>query len=311
LYGILPSSYTVTPAPNKPAERQKPFASGGFADVWKVSDKENPELVFAVKQIRVTEEEPVEEINKRYCKEAVVFKWVKHQNILSIEGVAPELFEYCLVSRWMPNGNMHAYIKHFPAANRLELLIGVTRGLEYLHDSEVVHGDLKSGNILIDAEHTPRLTDFGVCSITRNIYSLNASTPKNGCTFRYCAPELLDFGESGKTVKKKPTTETDIYSLSMVIVELVTGEMPFFGYSDAGFTVAISKHKRPSEPRRYDAPGMTPLVWKVAKRCWHEKAKERPEVKIVLRDLENIVANGNQQISSPGFRQTLRHLFSD
>jgi len=122
-------------------------------------------------------------------------------------------------------------------------LVGVTRGLSYLHEIEVIHGDLKSvirisssfsfnssrltyhlsqPNILIDAKGCPYLSDFGLCSITRNIESVNASTPHPGYTIRYCAPELLDVGKAIKDVKRKATNKSDVYSLSMVIVEVNT-----------------------------------------------------------------------------------------
>jgi len=67
---------------------------------------------------------------------------------------------------------------------------------------------------------TPRLSDFGLCSVTRNIDSVNASTPNRGCTIRYCAPELLDIKDTGNVEKKKLTNKTDVYSLSMVVVEV-------------------------------------------------------------------------------------------
>jgi hypothetical protein len=59
---------------------------------------------------------------KKYCKEAIVLKRANHPNILSIEGVAPKLFEFCMVSQWMPNGNILGYVKKYPGANRLELV---------------------------------------------------------------------------------------------------------------------------------------------------------------------------------------------
>jgi len=52
----------------------------------------------------------------------------------------------------------------------------------------------------------------------------------------------------------------------------------------------VSKGKRPPKPRDSNAPGMTPLVWEIAEKCWHKKAKLRPDVKAVLRRLENMEA---------------------
>ena len=68
--------------------------------------------------------------------------------------------------------------------------------------------------------------------------------------------------------------------------------MPFPEFTDPNVTILISKGKRPSKPRRFEAPGMTPAVWKVAKKCWHEKARERPEVNAVLQSLENMANIG-------------------
>jgi len=122
-------------------------------------------------------------------------------------------------------------------------LIGIARGLAYLHKNEVVHGDLKSvsryyhvvslrltvlsqANILIDEKGNPRLSDFGLCSVTRNIDSVNASTPFRGSTVRYSAPESLD--TSGDYKRRKPTNKTDVYAFSMVIVEVGPSERRWF-----------------------------------------------------------------------------------
>ena len=116
-------------------------------------------------------------------------------------------------------------------------MVGVTRGLDYLHQNDVVHGDLKSvreghdlvflqltcdpqPNILVDQGGCPRLSDFGLWSVTENIDSVNVSNPNHGYTVRYCAPELLDTDGIVNVEKKKPTHKSDVYSLSMVIVEV-------------------------------------------------------------------------------------------
>ena len=77
-----------------------------------------------------------------------------------------------------------------------------------------------------------------------------------------------------------------------VCFQLTTGEKPFPKSSDNHIPVLISEGRRPSKPRRLGTSGMTPAVWKIAEKCWREKAKERPEVNAVLQDLENIVNTG-------------------
>ena len=87
-----------------------------------------------------------------------------HQNILSTEGVRPDLFEFCLISRWMEHGDIMQYVKKQPEVDRLKLvcsnsllpdsaltgtqLIDVTRGLDYLHNNKIAHGGLKSVSVV-------------------------------------------------------------------------------------------------------------------------------------------------------------------
>ena len=75
--------------------------------------------------------------------------------------------------------------------------------------------------------------------------------------------------------------------------QLVTGKRPFPSHdNDLNVLIMLSRGKRPPKPLRFDAPGMSPAVWKIAEKCWHEKAKERPEVNVVLKDLENLAKPG-------------------
>jgi len=119
-------------------------------------------------------------------------------------------------------------------------------------------------------------------------------------------------------VNQKPTDKSDVYSLSMVIVEvcllcgstgypgsdhfplqLATGKMPFPDYTDHNVLCLISKGKRPQKPPRFEASGITLAVWRVAEKCWRQKAKERPEVKVVLQWLENLANPGERMLLFP------------
>ena len=108
--------------------------------------------------------------------------------------------------------------------------------------------------------------------------------------------------------------------------------MPYTGVPDSTVIVMVSKGKRPSKPRPFQAPGMTPAVWKLAQKCWNEKARDRPEVDTVLQYLQDVaniggcsheacsclpwelidsgIGVGEERAPSP-FRQLLRDVFSD
>ena len=95
-----------------------------------------------------------------YYREVIISKRMTHPNILSTEGVRPDLFEFCMISRWMEHGDIMQYVKKQPEVDRLKLvcsnsllpdsaltgtqLIDITRGLDYLHNNKIVHGNLCS-----------------------------------------------------------------------------------------------------------------------------------------------------------------------
>ena len=106
---------------------------------------------------------------------------------------------------------------------------------------------------------------------------------------RYCAPELLDLKWGIRVEKRKSTNESDVYSLSMVIVEvrvfsesmtrpgsdcfrfqLMTGKVPFPETPENSIVILLFQNKRPPKPRHFEAPGMTPAVWEIAQKCWHQ-----------------------------------------
>jgi len=182
IYGILQSSRVVPQGLTLVTSdtMNRPFASGGFADVWKARN-DNGEI-FAIKHLRTYEVDDLRHVKKvlrichsviqyfsleslpqRYCKEVTVCTRIRHENVLSIEGVAPDLFEFCMVSKWMGNGNMLNYVRTQEQVDRANLvssfasfavvcwsiltadvqLLGITRGLYHLHSSGIIHGDLK------------------------------------------------------------------------------------------------------------------------------------------------------------------------
>ncbi|KAF9646106.1 kinase-like protein [Thelephora ganbajun] len=304
IYGFLPSSHIMPPGLIlvTATNMKRPFASGGFSDVWRARGSGGQ--IFAIKHLRTYEVDDLQDVGKKYCKEVMICRRIRHENVLNIEGIAPELFDFCMVSKWMGNGNMLQYMRTRKEVDRRSLLLGITRGLHHLHLHEVIHGDLKGPNILIDDWGNPLLADFGLSSITKNVGSVNASTPHGGGTIRWSAPELLD-AFSNESKKRTPTVKSDIYALSMVIIELYTGNIPFPDRQDPSVILMVARGERPSKPVSAEALGLTPAVWELTKRCWHKKSAKRPDTPEILAHLEN-----KKVIPLPSLIRRLKGIFS-
>ena len=72
----------------------------------------------------------------------------------------------------------------------------------------------------------------------------------------------------------------------------MTRNVPFPEFTDPNVAILVSEGKRPPKPLYFEAPGLTPEVWKIAEMCWHEKPAERPEVHTVLQYLEDLANPG-------------------
>ncbi|KAF9644194.1 kinase-like protein, partial [Thelephora ganbajun] len=136
---------------------------GGFADV---SNGKYLGCSVAIKRLRMSQEDS-DRIFKRLCREVIVWKHLSHPNILPLLGVSVSIDPhcFCILSEWMPHGNVMQYARSNPEANRLKLLSDVASGVIYLHKLKVVHGDLKGANVLVDNERTARIGDFGFMTV--------------------------------------------------------------------------------------------------------------------------------------------------
>ncbi|KAJ7789119.1 kinase-like domain-containing protein, partial [Mycena olivaceomarginata] len=122
-----------------------------------------------------------------------------------------------LISPYCQFGHIEAYLKKHPRANRTGLVQGILSGMQYLHSMQVVHGDVKPQNILVDRAHVACICDFGISRIV-NENGFTTSNPAG--TLAYCAIELIGIiGKDG--VDKAPAKASfgsDSWAVGCVIL---------------------------------------------------------------------------------------------
>ncbi|KAF9789160.1 kinase-like domain-containing protein, partial [Thelephora terrestris] len=204
---ILPSTYEVSGQLSLDSIRT--IAFGGFCDAYSGTlDQEK----VCIKRLRISLTGDQALVKQSLCKEAVVWKHLDHPNIVPFRGVTFDPLQ--LVSEWIPGGELKEHIlRGNTHPNLINLLLGVANGLGYLHSRNVIHGDLKGANILVDAAGNPRIGDFGLATIARDSNSLSSTGDHRGTTPRFTAPEILkDIARHSK--------ESDIFAFGMVVIEV-------------------------------------------------------------------------------------------
>lgn len=166
---------------------------------------------------------------------------------------------------------------------------GMTRGLFYLHSNEnIIHGNLTSSNILLDEHTNARIADFGLSRLMTAAANSNVIATAGALGYR--APELSKL--------KKASTKTDVYSLGVIILELLTGKSPgeaMNGVDLPQWVASIVKEEWTNEVfdvelmRDASSIGDELLnTLKLALHCVDPSPSARPEVQQVLQQLEEI-----------------------
>ncbi|EMD33245.1 hypothetical protein CERSUDRAFT_142885 [Gelatoporia subvermispora B] len=256
---------------------------GSYADVWK-GQFEGRQVALKVFRIQAdsTNAENITQDLKTFCREAILWKRLRHPNITPFRGIDSTSFEpgWAIVCDWMPRGTIADYLRSNTAANRLRLILDIAEGLEYLHRSKIIHGDLKSPNILVSEQHSACLADFGLAAMHFN-NQLKTITVAAG-SLRWMSPELLD-PEAYELLKSESTPQSDIYALSFVIWEIFTGRVPYYQYTNDGNAVArIIRGDRPRRPLRAIGLGLSDQFWAFMETCWHPEPQVRPHVRAAV-----------------------------
>jgi serine/threonine-protein kinase len=251
---------------------------GGMARVYKAFDKEIEEKV-ALKLLKpeiVADESTI----KRFRNELKFARRIAHKNVCRMYDLSKEGGTYFISMEYVPGEDLKSSIKRMgPLSSGKALFIAkqVCEGLAEAHRLGVVHRDLKPQNIMIDREGNARIMDFGIArsikakGITEE--GMMIGTPD------YMSPEQAEGREIDHC--------SDIYSLGVILYEMVTGTIPFEG--DTPISIAI-KHKtdKPRDPREINSQISGDLSGLILK-CMEKKKENRyQKVEEILSELIKI-----------------------
>ena len=259
---------------------------GAMGIVYKAVDPVIGRTV-AVKTIRLSEEGTGlkhDELLARFQTEARAAGLLTHPNIVVVFDAGEEDGLYYITMELVEGKSLQALLDgghSFPLPRTLRILDQTCNALQFAHERNVVHRDIKPANLMLTADDTVKITDFGTAKILQ--FGATQQTSHVMGTPSYMSPEQV----KGRAVDGR----SDIFSLGVMLYEMVTGEKPFPGQN---ITTVIYKivNEEPVPPRQIDPsihPGISAVVMKALAK---EPEQRYQSCREMLEDLRNYRAQG-------------------
>ncbi|XP_054859376.1 interleukin-1 receptor-associated kinase 1 [Eublepharis macularius] len=307
------------------------IGEGGFGCVYQARLRNTD---YAVKRLKEEAELDWTVIKNSFVTEVEKLSRFRHPNIVEFAGFCAEQGNFCLVYVFLPKGSLEDHLHGQVApclswAQRLHVAVGTARAIQFLHSDSpsLIHGDVKSSNILLDAALNPRLADFGLARFSRRpkpgelSSSLGRTQTVRG-TLAYLPQEYIQTGTL--------STAIDVFSFGVVLLEILTGRRPMeldsqgrskylkdllreeeeqeapllsaTTTSSSSQAVQLGTHlyQRHVDPQAGPCPEhLGTAVGRLACRCLHRRGKRRPPMAEVYQELEQLQLSLYGEPASP------------
>ena len=242
----------------------KSIGEGGMANVYLAYDTILDRNV-AVKVLRGDLAND-EKFVRRFQREALSAGSLSNPNIVEVYDVGEDNGEYYIVMEYVEGKHLKALLKKrgkLTVPEVIDIALQITNGLSVAHDSYIIHRDIKPQNILILENGLIKITDFGI-AVAMNATQLTQTNSVMG-SVHYLPPEQA----SGKGA----TLQSDIYSIGILMYELLTGKLPFRG--DNAVEIALKHLKEPMPSIRDELPDIPQSVENIILRATAKNPKNR------------------------------------
>lgn len=261
---------------------------GGMGAVYKARDVELDRIVA----IKVLSPYLVGEprLVQRFMREARLAANLDHPNIVTIYDIGGEGGYYYFVMKLLDGRPLKEILAHrapLPLPEVVNIARQLAAALDYAHGQNLIHRDVKPGNVIVGSDGQVTLTDFGLAKVAENL-KLTASGETLG-TLEYMAPEQA----RGETDMR-----SDIYSLGVMVYEMIAGRLPFQGSNQASL---LYQHlHEPPPPLHQWRPEIPPEVEHVVMRAMAKDPAERyPTAGAFAHDLEQALLRARLPVAPP------------
>jgi serine/threonine-protein kinase len=254
-----------------------PIAKSGMATIFRATDTRDGRTVALKIPHPDMEADPI--LFDRFKREAAIGERLNHPNVMRVFSDDRRSRIY-MVMEWCDGRLLRDILNEgqMPHERAIRIAIEVLKALDYIHSNGVVHRDLKPENIMVDEHDHIKLIDFGIAGDTASRRLTYANFTAMLGTPDYIAPEQVK--------GKRGDGRTDIYSMGVILYEMLTGKLPFAGPTPmAAMNDRLLNHPLP--PRVAD-PSVSPEMQEILYRALERDPKNRyASVKEFIHDLEH------------------------
>lgn len=263
------------------------YDRGGYGKVFKgmFNAGHGKKVMVAVKFLDMSFSGPDMDVKivQYLHRETLVWRTLKHPNILSLLGICSGLDNPmspvpALISPYCPHGTLREYLQKHPETSRMPIAYQLASAVHYIHARDIIHGDVKPDNVLVDEEGRPLLCDFG----RSRIVGVDGFDTTLTSSQHYTAPELLN-SEDEIVPLTKPS---DIFSLSVTLLRVITDLGPFHPTKGPVIIRYFTEGRIP-EPEPYvKCKDMSPGLWRIFDDGWAFDPFKRPTADVYMARLE-------------------------